>query len=144
MPEHRGPAPFLSERAVAVDADGRFVVEGVGRRHLIVLARSEAGPLGYCSVDATGGDVTGVDVSLREATDVAIAARNPSGRGLTITILADARAPVAVTRLAAAVRTASVRIPPGTYRLQIEGDDVAIGQRDIVVGTTPLRVELDL
>lgn len=142
--EHRGPAPFLSVRSVIVGADGRFAVDGVGRRHLIVLARSDAGSLGYCSVDATGGDVNGIDLSLREATAVAIAARNPSGRGLTITVLADARAPVAVARLAAAARVDTVRLPPGMYRLQIEGDGVVIGQRDIVVGTDPLRVELDL
>lgn len=144
VPEHRGPAPFLSVRTLIVGADGRFVVDGVGRRHLSVLARSDAGPLGYCSVDATGGDVTGVDLSLRAVTAVSLAARNPSGRGLTITLLADARAPVAVARLAAATRVATVRIPPGMYRLQIEGDDAVIGQREIVVGTDPLRVELDL
>lgn len=144
VPEHRGQAPFLSRRVVVTDADGGFVVGGVGRRHLTVLARSESGSLGYAVVDATGGDVSGIELSLRPVTEVSVAARNPSGRGLTITFLAEARVPIAVARLAAAERVATARVPPGIYRLQIEGDDLSIGQRDIVVGAVPLRVELDL
>ncbi len=144
VPEHRGQPQHLARRSVLVEGDGRFAIADAGRRRVVLVARAANDALGYAVVDASRGDVADVEIALRPARRVTITTGNPTGRGLTVTFLADGTVPVAVARLAAHVRQASVAVPAGSYRLRVDGDGATLGQRDLVVGEVALSVDLGL
>jgi len=76
------PDPRRSMATTPVEADGSFVLEGLPPGPVLLAAWTPGRPVDVVRVDLTGGDVAGLTIALREASEVRVLATGPSGRPL--------------------------------------------------------------
>lgn len=139
----RAPQPMIDRRNSSADGDGNFQLYGLGPKRYSVRARTDDGRVGFAIVDAASLGTAPFPIVVAATTAVQFQA--PADDLRTYRIIARDRdgAPLAVCTIEPRWRQGALNLPPGQYRLDIYSDErTLLRSQDLVVGTTPLRLEL--
>lgn len=115
------PRELVNRRSASPNGDGEFQIWGAGPHRYVVIARDPDGRMGYAVVDARAGAPPPVEIELVEPASVAVELTSVGFEGFVATIRDAEGVPVAASNMEPRFPTHTLRVPPGSYTLEVHG-----------------------
>ena len=139
----RAPQPMVDRRSSSADGDGNFQLYGLGPKRYSVCARTDDGRLGFAIVDAGSAAAAPFPIVVAATTAVHVKATAAALRTYRLVVRDRPGNPLVVLTIEPRWPQGTLNLPPGEYRLDLYSDErTLLRSQDLVVGTTPLRLEL--
>ena len=124
------------------EASGSFSIDWAERGRVRLMAEAENSALAVLDVDASGGEVDGVELKLKPGTDVSMRLERGTP-GIVYALLVDAAGqPLAFVSLHS-MGTRRMKLEPGRYELRTVVDDAVVATRAFEVGSEPVAIVLN-
>jgi hypothetical protein len=132
--------PFTTNREAALETDGTFTLDGVGRGRIVVQATTRDGRLAQAIVD--NPTPKPVELLLQPAAKLLVARPTDPTRGLVLMLFDAQRVPIACRALELIGRETAIALLPGTYGFEVHEGERVVQSGSVTLGTEGAALEV--